>query len=72
MLAGSTGKTFFAAVAVQMIEAGQLDLKAPISKYLGSRPWFSRLPNARDITVRHLMTHTSGLETPRDESEVHR
>lgn len=61
MLAGSTGKTFFAAVAVQMIEAGQLDLEAPISKYLGSRPWFSRLPNARDITVRHLMTHTSGL-----------
>ena len=61
MLAGSTGKTFFAAVAVQMIEAGQLDLDAPISTYLGSRPWFARLPNARDITVRHLMTHTSGL-----------
>ena len=61
MLAGSTGKTFFAAVAVQLIEAGQLDLDAPISKYLGNRPWFSRLPNAHDITVRHLMNHTSGL-----------
>ena len=60
-MAGSTGKTFFAAVAVQMIEAGRLDLDAPIAKYLGSRPWFTRLPNAKDITVRMLMTHTSGL-----------
>ena len=60
-MAGSTGKTFFAAVAAQLIEAGKLDLDAPISKYLGSRPWFARLPNAKDITVRQLMNHTSGL-----------
>lgn len=60
-MAGSTGKTFFAAVAVQLIEAGTLDLDAPISKYLGDRTWFGRLPNAKDITVRMLMTHTSGL-----------
>jgi len=61
MMAGSTGKTFFAALAVQLIEARRLELDAPISKYLGTRPWFARLPNARDITVRMLMTHTSGL-----------
>lgn len=61
MLAGSTGKTFFAAVAVQLIDEGRLELDAPISKYLGTRPWFARLPNAHDITVRQLMTHTSGL-----------
>lgn len=61
MLAGSTGKTFFAAVALQLIEDGRLDLDAPISRHIGDRPWFARLPNARDITIRHLMTHTSGL-----------
>lgn len=61
MLAGSTGKTFFAAVALQLIEEGKLDLDAKISKYLGARPWFSRLPNAADVTVRQLMTHTSGI-----------
>ena len=61
LLAGSTGKTFFAAVALQLIESGHLDLDAPISKYLGDRPWFTRLPNARAITVRMLMTHSSGL-----------
>jgi len=61
LLAGSTGKTFFAALAVQLIDAQHLDLDAKVSTYLGSRPWFDRLPNARDITIRHLMTHTSGL-----------
>jgi D-alanyl-D-alanine carboxypeptidase len=61
LMAGSTGKTFFAAVALQLIETGRLDLDAPIAKYLGTQPWFSRLPNAKDITVRMLMTHTSGL-----------
>jgi D-alanyl-D-alanine carboxypeptidase len=61
LMTGSTGKTFFAAVALQLIERGQLDLNAPIARYLGNRPWFDRLPNARDITVRMLMTHTSGL-----------
>jgi D-alanyl-D-alanine carboxypeptidase len=60
-MAGSTGKTFFAAVAVELIERGALSLDAPISQYLGTHRWFSRLPNAKDITVRHLMTHTSGL-----------
>ena len=60
-MTGSTGKTFFAAVALQLIESGKLDLNAPISKYLGTKPWFGRLPNAKDITVRMLMTHTSGL-----------
>jgi D-alanyl-D-alanine carboxypeptidase len=61
LMAGSTGKTFFAAVALQLIETGRLDLAAPISTYLGTRPWFGRLPNANGITVRMLMTHTSGL-----------
>jgi D-alanyl-D-alanine carboxypeptidase len=61
LMTGSTGKTFFAALALQLVETGRLDLNAPISTYLGQRPWFSRLPNANDITVRMLMTHTSGL-----------
>ena len=61
LMAGSVGKTFFAALALRLIEQGRLDLNAPISRYLGTKPWFSRLPNAKDITVRMLMTHTSGL-----------
>jgi len=61
MPAGSVGKTFAAATALQLIKEGKIGLDDKIEKYLGSEPWFSRLPNAKDITVRQLMNHTSGL-----------
>jgi len=61
MLAGSGGKTFAAATALQLIKEGKIGLDDKIEKYLGREPWFSRLPNAKDITVRQLMNHTSGL-----------
>ncbi len=61
MLAGSVGKTFAAATALQLIKEGKIGLDDKIEKYLGGEPWFSRLPNAKDITVRELMNHTSGL-----------
>jgi D-alanyl-D-alanine carboxypeptidase len=58
---GSTGKTYYAAIAWQLIGTGQLDPDALVSKYLGDRPWFRRMPNADSIRVRHLLTHTSGV-----------
>jgi D-alanyl-D-alanine carboxypeptidase len=61
MLAGSVGKTYAAAVALQLIKEGKINLDDRIEKYLGQEKWFSRLPNAKDITVRQLMNHTSGL-----------
>lgn len=61
MLQGSVGKTYASAVALQLVEEGKLALDDKIEKYLGREPWFARLPNARDITVRMLMNHTSGL-----------
>jgi len=61
MPAGSVGKTFYAAVALQLVQEGRLGLDDRISKYLGGEPWFSRLPNASTITVRMLMNHTSGI-----------
>jgi D-alanyl-D-alanine carboxypeptidase len=61
MLAGSVGKTFAAATALQLVKEGKINLDEKIEKYLGGEPWFSRLPNAKDITVRQLMNHTSGL-----------
>lgn len=62
LLQGSVGKTYVAAVAMQLVAEGKLDLASPISRYLGSETWFDRLPNAREITVRMLMNHTSGLQ----------
>lgn len=61
MLAGSTGKTFAAATALQLVKEGKIGLDDKIEKYLGKEPWFSRVANAKDITVRMLMNHTSGL-----------
>jgi D-alanyl-D-alanine carboxypeptidase len=61
MLSGSVGKTYVAAVALQLVGEGKLGLDDPIAKHLGGEPWFARLPNARDITVRMVMSHTSGL-----------
>lgn len=61
LLSGSVGKTYVAAVALQLVAEGKLDLDAKVSKYLGGESWFTRLPNARDITARQLMNHTSGL-----------
>lgn len=61
MAAGSVGKTFAAAVALQLVKEGKINLDDRVEKYLGRETWFARLPNAKDITVRQLMNHTSGL-----------
>ena len=61
MLQGSVGKTYVAAVLLQLVQEGKVRLDDRVSAYLGAEPWFSRLPNAADLTVRQLMTHTSGL-----------
>lgn len=62
MPAGSVGKTFVAAAALQLVHEGRLDLDAKVGRYLGRAPWFPRLPNAPDVTVRMLLNHTAGLE----------
>ena len=61
MLAGSVGKTFVSVVAMNLVSEGKLDLNANISTYLGSEPWFKKLPNGADIKVKHLLTHQTGL-----------
>jgi D-alanyl-D-alanine carboxypeptidase len=61
MLAGSVGKTFAAALALQLVKEGKIGLDDKIEKYLGKEKWFPRLPNAHEITIRQLMNHTSGL-----------
>lgn len=61
MLAGSVGKTYALATALQLVKEGKINLDERIEKYLGAEKWFARLPNAKEITVRQLMNHTSGL-----------
>lgn len=61
MLGGSTGKVFYSVVVMQLIEEGLLNLDTPVSQYLGTNDWFSRLPNAEGLTIRNLMRHESGI-----------
>jgi CubicO group peptidase (beta-lactamase class C family) len=51
----SITKSFTALAILQLCDAGKLDLDAPIGRYLPNAPHGDR------ITVRHLLTHTSGL-----------
>lgn len=62
MLAASTGKTFVSATALALSQKEILNLDAKISQWFDKEPWFSRLPNGTEITLRQLLNHTSGLE----------
>ena len=52
----SITKAFVGVAVMQLVEAGKLDLAAPVSRYLPGLPaaW-------QPVTVRQLLTHTSGL-----------
>ena len=61
LLGGSTGKSYCAATVMRLVAAGRLSLDDEISRFLGQRPWFARLPGADALTIRILLTHTGGL-----------
>ena len=61
MPGGSTGKTFVAAVAMLLIEEEALALDDLASRWLKDAKWFEDLPNAEEIQVKHLLSHSSGL-----------
>jgi CubicO group peptidase (beta-lactamase class C family) len=63
---GSITKLFTSTAILQLRDAGKLRLDDPVSLYL---PWFSvpnPFPDAPEITIRHLLTHTSGLSREAD------
>ncbi len=62
--AGSITKLFTATAVMQLAERGLLDLDQPIKTYLPEFSFKTRFPDAPPITIRHVLTHHSGL--PRD------
>lgn len=63
MFAGSTGKVIVSAVALTLVDEGKLKLDDKVVSYLtdDGDSWVQKLPNAKDLTIRSLMNHTSGL-----------
>ncbi|MCA9176144.1 MAG: serine hydrolase [Planctomycetales bacterium] len=58
----SNSKAVTAAGIMLLVDDGKLDLDAPVGKYLPAfdiQPW-----NQPPVTLRHLLTHTSGLRIP--------
>lgn len=53
---GSTSKQFTAACIVLLAEQGKLSIEDPLSKFFPEFPGY-----ANDITLRHLLNHTSGI-----------
>src|SRR5512138_1925671 len=53
---GSVGKQFTSAAVMLLVEEGKLALTDSITKFFPNAP-----ASWRDITVRHLLTHTSGI-----------
>ena len=66
MPGGSTGKTFVAVLTMMLVEEGILSTDDLAGKYLGDREWFHDLPNADEIRVKHLLSHSSGVQDYRD------
>ncbi|WP_221354294.1 serine hydrolase domain-containing protein [Streptomyces beigongshangae] len=58
--AGSNTKTFTAVVVLQLVAEGEVELDAPVERYLPGLVRGEGI-DARAITVRHLLQHTSGL-----------
>ena len=55
---GSLTKQFTAAAIMRLVETGKISLDDPIEKHLPDYP-----VGGRRITIRHLLTHTSGIKS---------
>lgn len=58
MMAYSMSKTITAIAVLQLVEAGLVELDAPLTTYLAEAPYGDR------ITVRQCLTHTAGVPNP--------
>ena len=59
----STTKFFLAIVTLQLIEEKEFTLESTIDQ------WFDGLPNSGNVTIRHLLQHTSGYNNYQENTE---
>ena len=58
LMAYSMSKTITAVAVLQLVQAGKIDLDAPLERYVPQQPYGS------GVTVRRLLAHTAGLPNP--------
>jgi CubicO group peptidase (beta-lactamase class C family) len=54
----SIGKSFTAAIALQLVDEGLLDLHAPVTDYV---PWLTIGTGSPPVTLHHLLTNSAGV-----------
>ncbi|HZS04925.1 MAG TPA: serine hydrolase [Blastocatellia bacterium] len=59
--AASLSKPVFAYAVLKLVDAGKLDLDAPLSKYLPGNYDVGDDPRLHQITARHVLSHTTGF-----------
>src|SRR6184192_3535553 len=65
----SVSKSFTALAIMQLVEAGKVELDAPVQRYLPAFQVADPVASAQ-ITVRHLLQHTSGIPGTACETRV--
>ena len=60
---GSIAKVMTAIAIMQLVENNQVDLDAPLSEYVEEFAIGNRFGSNKDITIRSMLTHHSGLPT---------
>jgi len=58
---GSNTKLYTATLVMQLVESGRVDLDAPVRRYIDDFR-LAQPEAAEQVTVRHLLTHSSGIE----------
>ncbi|MCP5105036.1 MAG: serine hydrolase, partial [bacterium] len=61
---GSVTKSFIGVSLMQLRDEGKFDPNVPVNKYL---PWFRVKTKFEPITAHHLLTHTAGIPSNRDD-----
>ncbi len=61
MFSGSIGKTYAAALLLQLVDEGKVELNKKIKDYFPETDWLDKLPNIEHITVELLLQHRTGL-----------
>ena len=62
---GSISKQFTASAVLALVHDGKLKLTDPVSKFFPDYPAESLVQDGVEVTVHHLISHTSGLPDPR-------
>ena len=62
---GSVSKQFAASAVLALVQDGKLALTDPVSKFFPDYPKENLVMDGQEVTIHHLISHTSGLPDPR-------